>query len=319
MAIREGKWRCPYCSSVNRGAELACTGCGATRDKDVTFFLEDDTPEVQDEALLKTAQAGADWLCLFCQTSNRPDATHCVQCGAEKGTAPARTVRELRDDVAPAPQPLATPAPPARRSRGCALVVALVLLLLAGFCAVTAYFTLRKTDETVTVSGFEWTRQVRVEALRTVRESAWEGELPGGARVVGRQRAVHHTEREQTGTQRVKVGKRDLGNGFFEDIYEERPVYRSRDVYRDKLTYEIERWTLARNLEARGGDQRPRWPDVQLARGEREAGREEHYVVLLQGTRAYRMELPEARWAALQSGQRYRAVIQGRSRVISLQ
>ena len=48
MAIREGKWRCPYCSGVNRGAHLACNGCGATRDKDVTFFLEDDVPEVTD-------------------------------------------------------------------------------------------------------------------------------------------------------------------------------------------------------------------------------------------------------------------------------
>jgi hypothetical protein len=316
MAIREGKWRCPYCSSVNRGADLACGGCGATRDKDVTFFIEDDAPEVTDEALLKAACAGADWLCLFCQTSNRPDATHCVQCGAEKGTAPSRPVRELRDEVAPAPRPV---APPARRSRGCGFVLALALLLVAGFCAVAGWLALRKTDESVTVSGFEWTRSVRVEALRSVRESAWEGEVPRGARIVGRQRAVHHSEREQTGVERVKVGQRDLGNGFFEDVYEERPVYRSRDVYRDKISYEVERWTQVRNLEARGGDRRPRWPDVRLSRGEREAGREERYVVLLQGRKTYRLELPEARWAALQPGQSYRAVIQGGSRVLSLQ
>lgn len=300
---------------MNRGADLACGGCGATRDKDVTFFLEGDAPEVADEALLATARAGADWLCPFCQTSNRPGATHCVQCGAEKGTAPSRPVRELRDGSAP-PAP-ARPAP--RRSRGCCLVIALGLLLLLGFCAVSAYFALRKSDDAVSVSGFEWTRQVRVEALRTVRESAWDGEVPRGARLVGRQRAVHHTENVQTGTERVKVGQRDLGNGFFEDVYEERPVYRSRDVYRDKITYEIERWTPERNLEARGGDQRPRWPDVRLARNEREAAREERYTVLLQGRRAYRLDLPEARWAALQPGQRLRAVIQGGSRVLSIE
>jgi rubrerythrin len=39
MAVREGKWRCPHCSAVNRGADLACGGCGATRDQHVTFFL----------------------------------------------------------------------------------------------------------------------------------------------------------------------------------------------------------------------------------------------------------------------------------------
>lgn len=315
MAIREGKWRCTYCESVNRGAELACSGCGATREKDVTFFLEDEAAEVTDEALLKTARAGADWLCLFCQTSNRPDASACVQCGAEKGSAPSRPVK----DVPATPRPAAAPSPPAApRGRGCAWVAALVGLLLLGFCGLGLWQSLRKTDESVTVAGFEWSRQVKVEALRTVRESAWENELPRGARVVSRTRAVHHTEQVQTGTQRVKTGTRDLGNGFFEDVYEERPVYRSRDVYAQRLTYDIERWVSARNLEARGGDQRPRWPDVRLGRGEREAGREQRYTVVLQGQREYRLDLPEERWAGLRSGQRLQAVVQGGSRVVEL-
>jgi hypothetical protein len=317
MAIREGKWRCTYCSSVNRGAELACSGCGATREKDVTFFLEDEAPEVTDAALLKTARAGADWLCQFCQTSNRPDAGHCVQCGAEKGSAPSREVRDVPQ--APPPPAEARPAAaPRRRSSGCGFVLALVGLLFLGFCGWGVWRSLRKTEEAVRVSAHEWSRAVKIEALRTVRESAWEGELPPGARVVARTRAVHHTEQVQTGTQRVKVGTRDLGNGFFEDVYEERPVYRSRDVYAQRLTYEVERWTLAKNLEARGGDRRPRWPDVRLARGEREAGREQRYTVVLRGRREYRLDLPEQRWAALEPGQELRAVIQGGSRVVEL-
>ncbi len=317
MTIREGKWRCPYCSSVNRGAHLACAGCGATRDKDVAFFLEDAAAQVTDEARLETARAGADWLCLFCQTSNRPDAGHCVQCGAEKGSAPSRAVREER--AAPAvPAPVAAPDTPPRRG-GCSLALAVVGLLVLGMCGFGLWRSLRKTDETVTVKAHEWSRAIKVQALRTLRESAWEGELPADARVVGRERAVHHTERIQSGTRRVKVGRRDLGNGFFEDVYEDQPVYRSQDVYRTRLTYEVERWTLARNLEARGGDRRPRWPDLRLARGEREAGREERYAVVLQGAREYRYELPEARWAALEPGQRLHAVIQGGSRVLSIE
>lgn len=314
MAIREGKWRCPYCSSVNRGADLACTGCGATRDKDVTFFLEDDASEVTDEALLKKARAGADWLCLFCQTSNRPDAGKCIQCGAEKGTAPSRPVR----DIPPAgPKPPA--APPSRGlSRGCAVVIALALLLVAGFCAVAGWFALRKSEETVTVTGFEWSRSVAVEARRSVRESAWQDQVPRDARILSRSREVRGTERVQVGTERVKVGTRDLGNGFFEDVFEERPVYESRDVHGQKVTYEVERWTVVRNLEAQGGDRRPRWPDVDLGRGEREAGREERYTLLLQGSRLYRLDLPEDRWAAYEPGQTFHAVIQGGSKVIEL-
>lgn len=313
VAIREGKWRCPYCSSVNRGAELACLGCGAQRDKDVEFFLEDEAPEVEDQKLLALANAGADWLCQFCQTSNRPDATACVQCGAEKGTSPSRPVRDLR----PQAQPVAAPAK-GGGFKGCLIAFVVLLVLGMGFCAVTLFFSLRKTSETVTVQGHEWERSVSLQALRTVRESAWENEVPKGARVVSRSRQVHHTEQEQTGTRRVKVGTRDKGNGFFEDVYEDQPVYRSRDVYAVKVSYDVEKWVDLRNLEAKGGDRRPRWPDVSLGRGERESARKESYVVLLQGSKLYRMELEQARWEQLEDGQRFEAVIQGGSKVLEL-
>ena len=52
---------------------------------------------------------------------------------------------------------------------------------------------------------------------------------------------------------------------------------------------------------------------------EREAGRHETYVVLLQGRKLYRMELPEGRWAALAPGQELRAVIQGGSKVVEIE
>src|SRR5262245_10112252 len=138
MAVREGKWRCPHCSGVNRGADLACRGCGATRDDDVTFFLEDDAPEVTDPALLARAQAGADWLCEYCQTSNTPQRSACRQCGAVRGSAPSRAVREIAD-VPPAPPPAPSRGLPWALKLGCAFVALLVL----GFC----WLGLRKTDD----------------------------------------------------------------------------------------------------------------------------------------------------------------------------
>ncbi len=316
MAIREGKWRCPYCSSVNRGADLACPGCGAQRDEDVRFFLEDDAPEVTDEQLLARAQAGADWLCAFCSTSNTPEARSCVQCGAEKGSSPSREVREIRDS-----RPLARPvaAPAGKGGRGCLVALVALLLLGLGFCGVASWLALRKTADTVRVTGLAWERSVQVQALRTVRESAWRDAVPRGARVVSRSREQRSTERVQTGTQRVKVGVRDKGNGFFEDVYEDRPVYRERPVYDEKVTYDAERWVDARNEEARGGDRRPRWPDVRLGRNERESGRQERYLARLQGARrSYEMELPQSRWEQLEEGRSYEAVVQGGSRVIEL-
>lgn len=316
MAIREGKWRCPYCSSVNRGADLACPGCGAQRDKDVSFFLEDEAPEVTDEKLLARALAGADWLCAFCSTSNIPDAASCVQCGAERGTAPSRQEREIRVSPPPA-RPVAAAA--GRGGRGCLAALVLLLLLGLGFCGLATWFSLRKTSDTVRLTSVSWERSVQVQALRTVRESAWREAVPSGARVVARSREQRSTERVQTGTQRVKVGVRDKGNGFFEDVYEDRPVYSERPVYAEKVTYEVERWVDLRNEQARGGDRRPRWPDVRLGRNERESGRRERYRAQLQGARrSYEMELPQSRWEQLEEGRSYEAVVQGGSRVIEL-
>jgi hypothetical protein len=305
MAIREGKWRCPYCSVANRGAAMACTGCGATRDKDVAFFLEDDAEEVTDDGLIAHARAGADWLCTFCGDSNAPERDHCRNCGAEKGSAPSRPVREVPDVPVPPSIPRAA-SPASARFRPWAVAVFLVLV---AFVMAAAYFALRHTEETLTVAGFEWERRVAVEAWRTVREQAWEGSVPAGARVVSRRQEVHHTERDQVGTRRVKAGHRDLGNGFFEDVYRDEPVYRERPVYRTRVAYDVQRWVPDRTVRASGQDHAAHWPDPQLRTGEREASRAEKLVVVLNGKRIYRMELPETRWAALQPGQAVSAVM----------
>ena len=296
---------------------MACAGCGATRDKDVAFFLDEDAEEVTDEARLARARAGADWLCRFCGDSNTPDRDHCRNCGAEKGTAPSRAVREIPLE-SPMPPPAARAASSPAPRRRFPPVVAGVLLALAALVVLAAYLGLRRSDETLTVAGFEWERHVAVEAWRTVREQAWEGSVPSGARIVSRRQEVHHTEHERVGTRRVKSGHRDLGNGFFEDVYRDEPVYRDRPVYRPRLTYDVERWIPDRTVRASGQDHAPRWPDPGLRSGEREASRGEKLVVVLSGKKTYRMELPEARWAALQPGQSLSAVIRGGRSVLEL-
>ena len=307
MAIREGKWKCPYCGGVNRGRDVACAGCGATRDQDVSFFLEEQAPEVTDEALLDAARSGADWLCSHCGSSNRPVASRCETCGAERGDSAAREVREhpLEPKVPPPPPAAAAQARARWPSRLLPVLVLLALALGGG----VAWLLLRTTDVAVTVAGFEWERTIEVESLRTVRESAWADQVPSGARTLSRERAVRHHERVQVGTERVKTGVRDLGNGFFEDVYEERPVYRDRPVYEERLTYEVERWRPARRAESRGSDRSPRWPELRLARNEREARRSERLLVLLRGEKEHRLAVPADRWQALAEGQPLTAVV----------
>jgi len=319
MGIREGKWRCPYCAVVNRGADIACTGCGATRDKDVAFFVEEEAPEVQDAALLARAEAGADWLCLFCQTSNRPEATSCANCGAGRGSAPSRKVEDV-----PLPPPPRTPPPPAappaaRGGSGCGLAVVLGLLVVAFVSAFGAYWLFfRRTEDRARITRFEWERTIEVEALRSVREKAWQGEVPGGGREVSRSREVHHTDHVAAGTQRVKVGTKNLGNGFFKDVYEDRPVYKDQPVYRDRITYDIDRWVTDRKVAARGEDQSPTWPTPTLLARERDGPHAERYTVILDGpSKDARLDLPYLRWAALKAGERVTVVFRG-TRLVDL-
>lgn len=344
MAIREGAWDCPHCGRKrNRGPEKFCGGCGAPRGEDVPFYLPDDAREVTAADELRRAQAGPDWTCAFCEADNPSDHAFCSSCGASRDGSTARPVVEHRADAAPPPaaQPVAAPPPPPgspKLKRGCqigclALIGLVFLVWLIG----------RPRERVLTVTGHRWERTVAVEELRTVTEEGWEGELPAGARSLSSRREVHHTnrvqvgtetrtrtvsERVQTGTERVKVGSRDLGNGYFEDIYEDRPVYEERDreeayeepvyredpVYRMKHSYEIDKWVAAREARASATGLSPVWPETRLGAKQREGQRTEVYEVLFEDKdgagRVYRAR-DEVDWRSFEPGTAHRAKVQG--------
>lgn len=349
MAIREGAWDCPVCGRKgNRGPEKFCGGCGSPRGPEVKFYLPDAAAEVTDAEALKRAQAGADWICAYCGADNPADHAFCSGCGAPRDGTKTREVVEHRLG---APPP-AVPTPPAKPKgpwlkRGCGLGC-LALLLLAGL-----FLYLGAPKQTsLTVDGFHWTRTIAVEELRPVTESAWEGEVPSGASLLGGgSNEVHHvdhiqigtrtktrtvSERVQTGTERVKVGTRDLGNGYFEDVYEDRPVYedrsheetyeepvyRDRPVYRRRYRYEIEKWLPDRAAKAEGRDRSPSWPDPRLAPKEREGRREEIYEVLFRDAKARpaRYRAPnEQVWRSFEEGRSYRGKVKGDGEVIEIE
>lgn len=313
MAIREGKWKCPNCDTVNRGRDMDCKGCGATREPDVKFFLEDDAPEVTNEALLKTAQGGADWICPFCGTTNRHALQVCAQCGAARADAKSREERFI--PVGASEQPSHPPRAPRPRlaSRSFRWLIyiggaAFLLICYLIFAAV------RTHDETLTVSNVHWGRTIDVERFTTLTEEKWGDEVPDDARRLSSRRDIHHYdkiqigtrsvtrtvhEKKQVGTERVKVGVKDKGNGFFEDVYEERPVYqdvarevteqepvyRDKPVYRNKVRYEVDRWVVNRTERAEGSEMNPHFPAVNLRGKEREGRRSETYEVTLTSQR----------------------------------
>jgi hypothetical protein len=307
MAIREGRWDCASCGRAgNRGPERYCTGCGAPRGADVRFYLPPDAAEVTDAVAVAAAKVGPDWTCGYCGSDNRGSGAFCTQCGAgQDGSAPRPVVDH----------PIAPPAPPApvqalgpkksRGKKGClaVIVVLVALLALQSWCS-------RPREVELTPIAHSWVRAVEVQALKPVEEQGWEGEVPSNARVLSSRRELYRTERVQVGTrresktvtervqagtERVKTGSRDLGNGYFEDIYEDRPVYRNerrqvtetvpvyedRKIYKNRLRYVITKWVTVRTETAKGSTSDLRWPDARLGSGEQLGAQTESLEVQL--------------------------------------
>jgi hypothetical protein len=345
LAIREGAWDCPHCGRKgNRGPEKYCGGCGAPRGEDVKLYLPEDAPEVTEANALRRAQAGPDWACSYCEADNPSDHAFCSGCGAARDGSQLRQVVEHRKDAAPPPPPPPAPTKPWLKKGcliGCAGLAALVALL---------WFLGRPKETTLTVSGHRWQRTIAIEELKTVTEEGWEGELPSGARTLSSGREIHHknrvrigtetrsrtvNERVQTGTERVKVGERDLGNGYFEDIYEDRPVYEDRareetyeepifredPVYRTRYRYEIEKWMPAREVKAGAQDRDPRWPEPGLRSQQREGQRSETYEVLFEdrdgATRVFRAR-DEVEWKGFEPGSQHRAKVKNDGEIVEI-
>lgn len=312
-AIREGRWDCESCGTTGiKGRDLICPGCGARRPENVTFYLPDDEQEVTDEALIERAKAGADWVCEWCGASNPAMREVCKECGAEKGESRSQEVKEygLEDtprigDATVTAAVSSRPEPEPETSGGSSLpifaAIGVVLLLIAG----GLFFLLRPVETTATVTSFSWERTIDVEKYATVTE---EGDsVPAGGRVLD-EIETHVNEKVDTGqTEEYVCGKKDLGNGMFEDKMCERPVY--KNVTRTKITYryEIEKWVKDRTERASGKNRDPTWPEVRLGSKERESSRNEEYTVHVRAKNNKDYEVnfgTPSQWMTYQEGQK---------------
>jgi hypothetical protein len=278
MAIREGKWNCKVCDRKgNRGPDSYCGSCGSPRPDNVEFYLPDDAEEVTDELKLKEAEAGADWRCSYCSTQNNAFDNFCVSCGNKRdisGGDVSLHQKEIYFDTAAAPEASGI-TPPQSGGKGKKILITLAaivfaVIVLAGLAGI-------KTDIPVVVTGFEYNARISYETYKSVTEEDWI--LPGGAEKLAEFRAIHHYDKVpdgyitrtrqvqvQVGTKKVKTGVKDLGNGYFQDIYENRPVYENRTesynetkyrdvpVYMQKFRYRMMKWVNERPIEFSGKD-----------------------------------------------------------------
>jgi Zn-finger in Ran binding protein and others len=334
MSIYIGRWDCPVCGlKGNAGPDTHCAGCASPRSNKVQFYLPENPEEVTAADRLKQAKAGANWQCNYCGAENVASATHCHSCGNERDQKDtARQERVIYDDQPPAPEPAPkrrAVAPPPKKSAPFKYGFLVFLLVFA----LGIWYLFKPNKFEVEVAGREWVRTVDIEHYQPFIEQAWE--LPSGARLISRRQEVHHydqvldgydtrtrTVRVQTGTRRKKCGKRDLGNGYFEDQYCDEPVYknkretyqepryRSVPVYGTKYKYEIFRWEKDRTLTAKGSDLTPKFPSEPLPSQDwREGKRTETYTLQLmdKNGKPYSEKVNFAFWQAHPNGAKLKA------------
>jgi hypothetical protein len=306
MAIREGAWDCPTCGQKGLpGSRKHCGGCGTPRGEEVEFYLPEGAREVTEQEELRRASAGPDWKCPYCGGDNPGFNSHCSGCGSSRDGTEKRATK-VTLNKAPAPPKGDGPNWLPRILTGCCL---LILLFFVG-----CWLLNRTSVVPMQIQSMSWQRAIDVEALGMVTDEGWQdkGEVPSNARVLSRSRQVREhrkvqtgsvsktrtvSERVQTGTKKVKVGTKDLGNGYFEDIFEDQPVYQDRQVeqrydepvYRDepvydtKVRYEVERWHKQTSVSERGDDNAPKWPSLETGPRKRAGPRQETYTILLTG------------------------------------
>ena len=335
-----GYWDCPVCGNKGiAGNVMNCPSCGRARG-DVQFYMKDGAENTTREAdergdieYLTEEQAqeigkNPDWYCSFCNSLNKDNAAFCTNCGATREASESNYFDQLKKrKEAEAAEKAAQPQvrPPKTKSRApFFLIAALVLLAIFGI----RYLSGNNTASGMKVTGIQWSRTIPIEQNIEYTESDWS--VPAGGTLVSQKTELHHYDQVLDHYEDVEVQRSrevidhyetyytytDNGNGSFEEVPHERPVYEteyyteteSRPVYvpvpryQTKYTYTIRRWTPTREVTASGGTHETYWPETQLASDEREGqNRRESYTFTVadeQG-KAQVWQLAESDWMAV--------------------
>ncbi len=335
-----GYWDCPCCDTKEiRGDTAICPGCGRPRGE-VKFYLKgqaqdrerraDERSDLEyvDEEKAKYINRNPDWYCSFCETLNSDDAQTCRSCGASRADSEANYFQmlEKKQQREHAQKPPETPVTRKRSSFPKVLIA--ILLIIVGLMV---YMNTSKTSGDNTISALTWERAIQIEQNTEYHESDWT--VPAGASVTDQRRELHHYDSvfdhyESYDVQRSRTvvdhyetyyTTVDLGNGYFEEVPHERPVYTTeyytvteqRPVYRQvpqyqtKYYYNIWRWTPTRQATSSGEGHTAYWPEPDLGADEREGERAAVYRITVthkKDNSTARYRLAEADWEKLNAG-----------------
>ncbi len=282
-------WDCQFCGSKkNLGkTHRHCPNCGAPQDPKARYFPSDDERlAVEDHHYV-----GADIVCPACGTASSRTVNNCGGCGSPLAQAKGVQLRQDRvvadgaqvqaesstdaraEFSAPAaPKAILAPAATAAKKpivAGCigfgVLGAVLLMLILGGGMCVFNKCSAKQAG--FEVDGHSWKREIAIEKFASVEESGWCDSKPVGAEEISRTKEKRSTKKVPDGEE-CKNRKVDQGDGTFKEKRECSPKYKEESVLDDKCRYRVKKWTSNRSAIASGTslDDKPHWPDVNLAR-----------------------------------------------------
>lgn len=284
---RNPDWLCTFCGSLNSDNKTECYNCGAEKEKSSKTYFENKRKKEEKEQKTKASIEKA-----YPTNSEPINPTYTPPSAPvvndKKTVKKAKTFKNLFSNK--------------KFIKISAITLSVILLLTS-----LIFLFIPKTVEG-SVESFSWERTISVEELQTFNESDWT--LPSGARLKYTQteiatykQVIDHYETKTVQKSREVIshyetyvsGYRDLGNGTFEEILSERPVYtteyytetveepvyRNEPVYATKYYYEIDRWTATRSVKTENNDKNPYWGEVVLKDKEREGSKNEKYHILV--------------------------------------
>lgn len=352
--IIEGLWDCKYCDTKEiKGSKRECPNCGRPRDEDTRFYLPGDKAKfnyLNEEKAVKITRE-PDWVCEFCDSLNSDENTHCESCGAErtsqnldyfsniakmesKKQSHSEDCEDEETSIYNYVENSYYSSNTKRKEENFFtknwkwfIIIPLILSVVIG----TICLFLIPREENITINDIRWERSISIERYKTVEESDWS--VPEGGRILyskyeitGYKQVVDHYETKTreipkqriVGYEEYVVGYQDLGNGYFEEITAQRPVYetyyeietydepvyRDEPIYQPKYYYEIERWVYERSVKTSGLDKKPYWGELNLNSDERESSKTEYYYIAYINEKGKKKELSlkYEQWKELEVG-----------------
>lgn len=260
----EGMWDCPNCETANKGSQMKCEGCGSVRDEDVKFYLPENAREITDQAEIDQANAGADWICGFCSTSNSASATDCKQCGGPRDEGTEQKAEEYKPAGAASSSP--TPPPPApEEGKGgggmpVGIIAGIIAVILLSCCCLWWVF-LKKTTEVMTVTKTEWVRELPRSELTWVNETSETYPKSSRGKIRNIVRGPIKVTKTVPEKKQVTTTKTiNLKNGKFKKVKETKWVTKdvTKTVSVQGYLYQREKWIKIKPLITRGSpDKKP--------------------------------------------------------------